>query len=82
MRCFACNNKLNDIEFNMCRDICGVCQEAIDDALSDTNGYEDREFLLEGTGVPYLDDGESLPYYDLDFYDNLEYFDEDTDYQS
>ena len=53
-----------------------MCQEIIDDAVSDNEGYEYRDFQLQGTEVPALDDGEAPPAHGLDYYDNLEYFDE------
>lgn len=75
-RCTVCDTRLNDLEFNLCKEICGVCQEIIDDAVSDNDGYEYRDFQLQGTEVPALDDGEAPPAHGLDYYDNLEYFDE------
>ena len=75
MRCAVCNKRLTDFELSLCNDDCISCRREVRKALLELDelGFVaeiDREFIMEN-----LESG-TKQVYDLDYYDNLDYFDE------
>ena len=71
-RCSVCNTRLNDYEFRACKDTCGKCQFEIDMILAEEDYSIDRSFVMEDEV-----EGKKDNLHDLDYYDNLESFDEE-----
>lgn len=78
-RCFVCNEKMNDYDFNSCKDICGICQRVIDEDLAEYSCVveeDEVDTLLEV--ITYAEEGVRRPAPMLDYYDNLDAFDSES----